>query len=89
MRTSSGIASSSMIWRTKSKSGWLAAGKPTSISLNPSFTSRSNIRRLRSGVIGSMSAWLPSRRSVLSQRGAFVSRWSGHVRSRMSSWIRS
>lgn len=33
MDTSSGIAPSSMISRTKSKSVWLAAGKPTSISL--------------------------------------------------------
>ena len=33
MTTSSGIRSSSMSWRTKSKSVWLADGKPTSISL--------------------------------------------------------
>lgn len=33
MVTSSGIALSSMISRTKSKSVWLADGKPTSISL--------------------------------------------------------
>ena len=33
MRTSSGTASLSMRLRTKSKSVWLAAGKPTSISL--------------------------------------------------------
>ena len=33
MVTSSGTRSSSMSWRTKSKSVWLAAGKPTSISL--------------------------------------------------------
>ena len=31
--TSSGIRSSSTSWRTKSKSVWLADGKPTSISL--------------------------------------------------------
>ena len=37
--------------------------------------------RLRPGVIGSMRAWLPSRRSVDSQRGAFVMRRSGQVRS--------
>ncbi len=37
--------------------------------------------RLRSGLIGSMSAWLPSRRSTAHQRGAFVMRASGHVRS--------
>lgn len=33
MQTSSGTRSSSMSCRTKSKSVWLAAGKPTSISL--------------------------------------------------------
>ena len=33
MRTSSGMRSSSMSWRTKSKSVWLALGNPTSISL--------------------------------------------------------
>ena len=37
--TSSGIRSSSISWRTKSKSGWLADGKPTSISLKPISTS--------------------------------------------------
>ncbi len=39
------------------------------------------MRRLRAGVIGSISAWLPSRRSVDSQRGALVIFWSGQVRS--------
>ena len=48
--TSSGIRSSSMIWRTKSKSGWEAEGKPTSISLNPISTSWMNIAFLRSDV---------------------------------------
>src|SRR5450830_1762527 len=67
--------------RTKSKSIWLAEGKPISISLKPIFTSRSNIRRLRRGSIGSMSAWLPSRRSVDSHRGALVMRAEGQVRS--------
>ena len=33
MVTSSGIRSSMTSWRTKSKSVWLAEGKPTSISL--------------------------------------------------------
>src|SRR3954453_15664434 len=69
--TSSGIRSCSMRSRTKSKSGWLADGKPTSISLNPICTSVSNILRLRAGSIGSISAWLPSRRSPAHQRGAF------------------
>src|SRR5450759_3828184 len=66
---------------TKSKSIWLAEGKPISISLKPIFTSRSNIRRLRRGSIGSVSAWLPSRRSVDSQRGALVMWAAGQVRS--------
>ena len=57
-----------MSWRTKSKSGWLADGKPTSISLKPICTTVSNIRSLRAGSIGSMSAWLPSRRSTEHQQ---------------------
>ena len=48
---------------------------------SPCSTSRSNMMRLRSGLIGSMSAWLPSRRSTAHQRGALVMRASGHVRS--------
>src|SRR3954453_22039581 len=44
-------------------------------------TSSSNIRRLRSGVIGSISAWLPSRRSTAHQRGATVVTFSGQGRS--------
>ena len=79
--TSSGTRSSSIRRRTKSKSGCDAEGNPTSISLNPILTRVSNIRRLRSGSIGSMSAWLPSRRSTEHQRGAFVSFLSGQVRS--------
>ena len=45
-----GIRSSSTSRRTKSKSVFDADGKPTSISLMPSATSRSNIRCLRAGV---------------------------------------
>ena len=70
-----------MSWRTKSKSVWLAAGNPTSISLYPICTSSANIRRLRSGDIGSISAWLPSRRSTAHQRGAASTRRVGHCRS--------
>ena len=70
-----------MSWRMKSKSGWLADGKPTSISLKPISTTVSNMRRLRAGSIGSMRAWLPSRRSTEHHSGAFVIRWSGQVRS--------
>ena len=69
----------------KSKSGWLAAGKPISISLKPMRTSVSNMRRLRSGSIGSMSAWLPSRRSTLHHSGAFSMRLLGQVRSSSTS----
>jgi hypothetical protein len=65
----------------KSKSGWLAAGKPTSISLNPICTTASNMRRLRVGSIGSISAWLPSRRSTEHHSGALSITLSGQVRS--------
>ena len=43
--------------------------------------------RLRAGDIGSISAWLPSRRSVDSQRGAFVMTLPGHVRSGRSTGL--
>ena len=79
--TSSGIRSSSISWRMKSKSGWLADGKPTSISLKPIATTASNIRRLRTGSIGSISAWLPSRRSTEHHSGALSMMRSGQVRS--------
>ena len=39
------------------------------------------MRRLRAGSIGSIRAWLPSRRSTLHQRGARVITRDGHVRS--------
>src|SRR5262245_35233245 len=70
-----------MSWRMKSKSGWLAAGKPTSISLNPMSTTASNMRSLRAGSIGSISAWLPSRRSTEHHSGALSITRFGHVRS--------
>ena len=44
-------------------------------------TSSSNMRRLRAGLIGSISAWLPSRRSTAHHSGALVMRLSGQVRS--------
>src|SRR3954451_25167304 len=44
-------------------------------------TRSSNIDILRAGLIGSMSAWLPSRRSVDSHRGASVMTADGQVRS--------
>ena len=80
MVTSSGTRFSSINSRTKSKSGCEADGKPTSISLKPIRTSTSNRRRLRVTSIGSISAWLPSRRSTLHHAGAVVMAWSGHLR---------
>src|SRR5699024_817055 len=44
-------------------------------------TSSSNMRRLRAGLMGSISAWLPSRRSTALHCGACVMTVSGHVRS--------
>ena len=45
------------------------------------------MRSLRSEFIGSMRAWLPSRRSTAHQRGAFSMRFVGHVRSGSSNGI--
>ena len=59
-----------MISRRKSKSVCDADGNPTSISLKPIVTNWSNIRRLRTGSMGSIRAWLPSRRSTEHQIGA-------------------
>ena len=56
MVTSSGMRSFLMMWRTKSKSGWDAEGKPTSISLKPMATSWLNMTFLRSRSIGSIKA---------------------------------
>src|SRR3954469_13437094 len=81
MVTSSGTRSSSTRTRTKSKSGWDADGKPTSISLNPICTSVANMRRFRSMSIGSIRAWLPSRRSTAHHLGARVMVADGQVRS--------
>jgi 3-oxoacyl-ACP reductase-like protein len=81
IQTFSGIRSSVISWRTKSKSGWLADGKPTSISVKPILTSSRNIASLRTGSIGSMSAWLPSRRSTEHQIGALSIILFGQVRS--------
>src|SRR5690606_40344020 len=61
-----------------------ADGKPTSISLKPIFKSCSNMRSLRSTLMGSISDWLPSRRSVLIQMGGWVMRLLGQVRSEKS-----
>ena len=39
------------------------------------------MRRLRAGLMGSIRAWLPSRRSTAHHSGALVIRVSGQVRS--------
>ena len=70
--TSSGIRPSSMRARTVLKSVSEADGKPTSISFRPKPTSILNSRFFTSRFIGSNSAWLPSRRSVLHQMGGAV-----------------
>src|SRR4029079_7346214 len=80
MVTSSGIIFFSISSRTKSKSVSDAAGKPTSISLKPIWQSSLNIRVLRSESIGSISAWLPSRRSTAHQIGGLVMTLDGHCR---------
>ena len=84
MVTSSGMWPPSINWRTKSKSVCEADGKATSISLKPMSQSVRNMRILRSAFIGSNSAWLPSRRSVLIQTGGAVMVRLGHWRS--ASW---
>ena len=81
MVTSCGIIFFSISSRTKSKSVSDAAGKPTSISLKPMSQSSLNIRVLRSESIGSISAWLPSRRSTAHQIGGLVMTLLGHCRS--------
>ena len=58
-----------------------AAGKPTSISAKPTSSSRSNMRSFSCTFIGSIRAWLPSRRSTLHQRGARSKVRPGHCRS--------
>ena len=61
MATPSGIRSSSMMRRMKSKSGCDAAGNPTSISAKPTLQQQIEHRAaFRPRSSGSMSAWLPS-----------------------------
>src|SRR5215468_2459938 len=81
MATSAGIMFFSINSRTKSKSVSDAAGKPTSISLNPIWQSSLNILVLRSESMGSINAWLPSRRSTAHQIGGLVMTALGHRRS--------
>ena len=70
-----------MSWRTKPNSVSEAEGKAISISLKPMAQSVLNMRIFFSAFIGSKSAWLPSRRSVLIQIGAWVMVRPGHWRS--------
>ncbi len=79
--TSSGMRPSSIRRRLKSNSVWEAEGKPTSISLKPTFTSVSKSSSFCSTFIGTASAWFPSRRSTLHQRGACVRMRDGQRRS--------
>ena len=69
--TSFGIMSRSINARMKLYSVSEAAGNPTSISLNPMSTSIRKNSSFSSSPIGSISAWLPSRRSTLHQMGGF------------------
>src|SRR5690242_11379090 len=79
--TSSGTRFSSMSRRLNVNSVLDADGKPTSISLKPIFTSVWNNSSFCDTFIGTASAWLPSRKSTLHQRGAAVSTRLGHWRS--------
>src|SRR5277367_6410712 len=67
--------------RLKANSVFDADGKPTSISLKPVFTSVWNNSSFCDTFIGTASAWLPSRKSTLHQRGACVRTRPGHWRS--------
>src|SRR5476649_1863332 len=67
--------------RLKANSVFDADGKPTSISLKPISTSFLNNSNFCETFIGTASAWLPSRKSTLHQRGACVSVRDGHWRS--------
>src|SRR5882672_2199955 len=67
--------------RLNANSVFDAEGKPTSISLKPVFTSVWNNSSFCDTFIGTASAWLPSRKSTLHQRGAWVRTRLGHCRS--------
>src|ERR1035437_7126998 len=67
--------------RLKANSVFDADGNPTSISLKPIFTSAWNNSSFCDTFIGTASAWLPSRKSTLAQRGAAVRTRLGHWRS--------
>src|ERR1035437_5981353 len=78
--TSPGPRFSSMSRRLNVNSVFDADGKPTSISLKPIFTSVWNNSSFCETFIGTASAWLPSRKSTLHQRGACVRTRLGHWR---------
>src|SRR5215471_5856564 len=79
-QTSSGARFSSISRRLKVNSVFEAEGKPTSISLKPHLTSVWNSSSFWLTFIGTASAWLPSRRSTLHQRGACLRTRLGHLR---------
>src|SRR5215471_4960414 len=79
--TSSGARRSSISRRLNVNSVFDAEGNPTSISLNPHFTSVWNSSSFWLTFIGTASAWLPSRKSTLHQNGARDSVRLGHCRS--------
>ncbi|MCY1505196.1 hypothetical protein D9M68_393930 [compost metagenome] len=81
MVTSSGIWLCSISSRTKLKSVSEADGKATSISFRPTWTSVLKKRIFLVASIGSISDWLPSRRSELHQIGTSVMVFDGQVRS--------
>src|SRR5208282_5925082 len=70
--------------RLNANSVFDAEGKPTSISLKPHFTRVWKSSSFWLTFMGTASAWLPSRKSTLHQRGARVRTRSGHCRS--GSW---
>src|SRR3990167_8173347 len=84
MVVSSGMWLSSIRVRTKSKSVCDAAGNEASISFTPTATRVFQKRSFFTASIGSISDWLPSRRSELHQIGAVVMVFDGQVRSGIS-----
>src|SRR5471032_3291508 len=84
MVVSSGMWPSSIRVRTKSKSVCEAAGNDASISFTPTCTRVFQKRSFLTASIGSISDWLPSRKSELHQIGAAVMVFDGQVRSGMS-----
>ena len=84
MVVSSGMWLSSIRVRTKSKSVCEAAGNEASISFTPTATRVFQKRSFFTASIGSISDWLPSRRSELHQIGASVMVFDGQVRSGIS-----